>query len=108
MVDCFNVRNTKKLENLRPRHLGSFSEIELSTDYPFFTILNQAGFNDPDAPIHDQSEDWWFNVLQFGIGNRLTQIAFMPYSNRGNYNKVIFVRQKHDYDWSTWGRITLQ
>ena len=103
-----DVLNTKKLENLRPRHLGSFSEIELSTDYPFFTILNQAGFNDPDAPIHDQSEDWWFNVLQFGIGNRLTQIAFMPYSNRGNYNKVIFVRQKHDYDWSTWGRITLQ
>lgn len=74
-----DVLNTNKLENLRPRHYGSFSEIESSTDYSFYTILNVTGFDDPDAPIHDASKDWWFNVLQFGIRDRLTQIAFMPY-----------------------------
>lgn len=102
------VLNTNKLENLRPRHFGSFSEIESSTDYSFYTILNVTGFDDPDAPIHDASKDWWFNVLQFGIRDRLTQIAFMPYFYRETYNKIIFVRQKHDNVWSAWGRIVIQ
>lgn len=103
-----DVLNTNKLENLRPRHYGSFSEIESSTDYSFYTILNVTGFDDPDAPIHDASKDWWFNVLQFGIRDRLTQIAFMPYFYRETYNKIIFVRQKHDNVWSAWGRIVIQ
>lgn len=108
LMDLYTVLNTNKLENLRPRHFGSFSEIESSTDYSFYTILNVTGFDDPDAPIHDASKDWWFNVLQFGIRDRLTQIAFMPYFYRETYNKIIFVRQKHDNVWSAWGRIVIQ
>lgn len=73
-----------------------FSDIPL-TNYLFgFFIINYNGI-DNDAPIKTEGSHWW-NVIQFGIGTRMTQIAFSVFRERHK----IYIRQKHDSTWVGW------
>ena len=81
---------------------NSFSKIPLSVNFivPFSVDLPTA---DAQCPYPNDTIMWW-NGIQVGIGNRLTQITTQVYGTRPGYNEV-WIRNKHDNLWSAWVKL---
>ena len=57
-----------------------------------------------DSP-YPNGEGWW-NVIQFGIADRLVQITTQVYKYTQYKGKdELWIRSKHDADWSTWTKL---
>ena len=92
--------DVKNINHLSAEYTGrsSFSEIPNKVGF-YFYLVSYTGV-DPDAP--DKSNDaWWWNVITFGEANRLSEIALCPY----RYLNSIFIRHKHDNEWTNWYKI---
>ena len=48
-------------------------------------------------------QNYWWNVLTFGVYNRCTQIAFFSYS--GPNEGLVYMRYQHDSTVSNWFKI---
>ena len=72
-----------------------FSNIPIASGFYFYFVI-YSGI-DQDAPEKIYA-DWWWNVIAFGDAMRFTEIALCPYRDKGS----IYIRQKHDNDWSEW------
>ena len=80
-----------------------FSQIPLSDKFivPFsVSIINNT---DEQCPYPNDITMWW-NGIQIGVDNRLTQIGTQAYSTRPGCNEV-WVRNRHDSSWSSWVKI---
>ena len=57
---------------------------------------------DSDCPYPSNDLMWW-NVFQFGVTSRLTQIASQAFKSRVGYNEL-WIRNKHDTVWGEWSK----
>lgn len=73
--------------------LNSFSDIP--TEEGMYAVAYNG--TDVNAPVQD-SEAWWWNVIQIGGPIRLTQIVSCPF----RYRDLLFIRYNHDFSWSNW------
>ena len=80
-----------------------FSKIPLSDKFivPFSVVI--INNTDEQCPYPNDTIMWW-NGIQIGLNNRLTQIVTQAYSTRPGHNEV-WVRNKHDDTWSVWTKI---
>lgn len=46
----------------------------------------------------------WWNGICWGVGNRASMIATQAYVARPGFNEL-WIRQKHDSNWSSWKKI---
>lgn len=79
-----------------------FSQIPLNVNFivPFSVDLP---YTDEQCPYPNDTIMWW-NGIQIGVANRLTQIATQVYGTRPGHNEV-WVRNKHDTVWSAWTKL---
>ena len=61
------------------------------------------GTSDPNSPITESGYYWW-NIITFGVSNRITQIAVQAYIGYA-YTNYMYVREKHDNQWSGWVKV---
>lgn len=77
-----------------------FSQIPLTIGFHQYVVEESASDPDLDAPYQDNIYNYWWNVFQFGVPARLTQIAVCPYKITGM--DMIYIRNRHDDSWSAW------
>jgi hypothetical protein len=82
--------------------LTSFIEVYFSSGIRIGGVAIQ-GTSDADAPITDSGYYWW-NVITFGVSNRITQIAVQAYIGY-SYTNYMYVRERHDNQWSGWVKV---
>ena len=80
-----------------------FSQILLSDKFIVPFSVNIINNTDEQCPYPNDTIMWW-NGIQIGIDNRLTQIVIQAYSTRPGHNEV-WVRNKHDDTWSVWTKL---
>ena len=94
--------NVNRANALSQQSYGSFAEIPVESLSKAVSVFYSGA--DPNAPETDTNVYWW-NVLQFGEANRLTQIASGAYHHM---KRGLYVRTKHDGNWSNWFYIASQ
>lgn len=58
------------------------------------------------SPLPYASHAVWFNVLTFGISNRVTQLAFYGFTNQGDdIENGVWIRTQHDTGVTAWKKI---
>lgn len=82
--------------------VNKFDEIPTSDKLRIFSVLIENN-PDPNCPYPSKTLMWW-NILQFGNKNRLTQIANQAFIGRSGNNEL-WIRSKHDNSWSDWTRL---
>lgn len=80
-----------------------FSQIPLSDKFIVPFSVNIINNTDEQCPYPNGTIMWW-NGIQIGVNNRLTQIVTQLYSARPGQNEV-WVRNRHDSSWSNWVKI---
>lgn len=80
-----------------------FSEIQPYNGITIATVSSKNGVpeSDPDAPPYKSSNNYWWNVIQFACGTRMTQIANSPFDHTGK----LYIRVKHDSTWYDWAEL---
>lgn len=66
----------------------------------FYSVQQEAGTIDPDSPYPNKTGPYRWNVIEFGIVSRCTQIANQAYHHASPNH--IHIRTKHDANWSSW------
>lgn len=64
----------------------------------FYSINYFNGEKQLNSPLDSNRDVTWYNIICFGVSNRITQIASTPFSHQ----KRIYIRFKHDNTWSSW------
>ena len=85
----------------------SFSEIPPCNDYKniyICSVLIEYGFNDDNCPYPELDNMWW-NVLQFGFENRMTQIATQTCDGLTGYNELWIRSSQETHGWLSWKKI---
>lgn len=66
--------------------------------------VNIYNISDDSCPYPNDTIMWW-NVLQFGNPIRLTQIATQAFTNDRPGTNELWIRNRHDNNWSDWKKI---
>ena len=87
---------------------GNFADLTAFIDDNFSSGIRIGGVaiqgtSDSNSPITESGYYWW-NIITFGVSNRITQIAVQTYIGYA-YTNYMYVREKHDNQWSGWVKV---
>lgn len=92
----------KLMKDIGTFNVKDFNDLDINTVCNIQFVANTSQ-GDYHTPLGDVIAATWYNVITFGndAGNRVTQIATLPYSHQ----RATYIRYKHDSTWSYWAKI---